>query len=180
MSVPILTCVSPRTEKQLPPPRIPSAPSNPNYGVNLDGVDVIFEQWPGNIVSVNAEVLPYPPPPPDSHSAVPPSLITPWHRRPPLSLAISQPWLPFRRAGMEQLVKANRDRIFHGRKTDGVCFGPAELRGFTAVGSELLKARDSILPFLSSMQNANMFRIAGRNMIDEAPDFLFKEAEALT
>ena len=81
---------------------------------------------------------------------------------------------------MEQLVKANRDRIYCGRKTDGVCFGPAELRGFTAVGSELLKARDSILPFLSSMRNANMFRVAGGNMTDQTSDFLFKEAEALT
>jgi hypothetical protein len=151
-------------EQRLEEPFIPPEMFNRYYGVNLDSVTALYEQWPCYVVSVNAEGIPAPPEP-SQHSQsnpMPPTYnsnpATGLSRHTPLSLILQSPWTPLRRADPTPLAEVDPQKII-ASSAGGFHMWPPELRRLTAVGSVIHRLHDEFMPFLQSMTRAHMFYI---------------------
>jgi hypothetical protein len=146
-------------------PSIPPASSNKYYGINLAHVPLIYDQWPCYAMSINAAGIPTPPQPShDSNLNPMPRIYTDpayqKRRLTPYACSIQTPWAALCLADTTPLVEADIGQVrASSRDEGGFLFWPPELRRLTAVGSEIQRLNDEIIPFIQSMTRAHMFNV---------------------
>jgi len=161
-------------------PSIPWALSNPYYAFDGREVQLVYEQWPAYLTSINAEGIPTPPRPFDrpQWDPLPPIYQgSPGSRRTPHRCAIHEPWGPLRLADPTPIAHAGAEHV-HASSMGGYCLWPPEVRRLTAVGSEIQLMCDNMMPFMQSMTRARMFNVYG--LVNPDPEHFLKTLGALT
>ena len=134
--------------------------------MKVEHVQLIYDQLPCYVTSINADGIPTPPQP-SHHSDLNPTPRTytdPTSQMParhtPYICSIQTPWAALCLADTTPMVEADPAQVRSSNSHEGrFIFWPPELRRLTAVGSEIQRLNDEILPFIQSMTRAHMFNI---------------------
>ena len=110
-------------------PSIPWALSNPYYAFDGREVQLVYEQWPAYLTSINAEGIPTPPRPFDrpQWDPLPPIYQgSPGSRCTPHRCAIHEPWGPLCLADPTPIAHAGAEHV-HASSMGRYCLWPPEV-----------------------------------------------------
>jgi len=146
-------------ERGFEEPFIPFVMSNSYYSLNIeDQVQLVYDQWPCYMMSINAEGISTPPRVPEFPETDPPQPAvynSPSLRRSPNACSIQTPWAPLRPAGVMPVAEADSTQV--RLSESGYIFWPPEVRRLTGVGSAHQRLHDEMVSFVQSMTRAHMF-----------------------
>jgi hypothetical protein len=171
-------------ERGFEEPSIPFVTSNSYYNMDLgDQVQLVYEQWPCYVTSINAEGIPTPPRPSQHSESNPLPVVysspsSAESRHSPNGCSIQVPWSPLRHAIPTPVVQADPTQV-RAFNSGGYIFWPPEVRRLTGVGSAIQRLHDEMVPFVQSMTRAHMFNPYSPVEV-LAPDFFLRDVVSHT